>query len=54
VNIPYPSVKMALGEEIPQMEPKYGTRMIRYWEEVFITPDKHVYELESYEGMEKI
>ena len=54
VNMPYLGVKMALGEEIPQMEPKYGTRMIRYWGEVFITPDKHVYELESYEEMEKI
>jgi len=41
VNMPYLGVKMALGEEIPQIQtkPKYGTKMIRYWDEVFITPD---------------
>ena len=41
VNMPYLGVKMALGEEIPQIQtkPKYGTKMIRYWDEVFITSD---------------
>lgn len=37
VNMPYLGVKMALGEKIPQIKPEYGTKMIRYWEEVFIT-----------------
>ena len=45
VNMPYLGVKMALGEEIPQIKPKYGTKMIRYWEEVFITPDGSSYML---------
>ncbi len=35
VNLPYFGVKMALGEEIPRMEIKYGTRMLRYWDELF-------------------
>jgi len=42
VNMPYLGVKMALGEEIPQIKPKYGTKMIRYWDEVFITPEGHL------------
>ena len=45
VNMPYLGVKMALGEEIPQIKPKYGTKMIRYWEEVFITPEEESYRL---------
>jgi len=45
VNMPYLGVKMALGEKIPQMEPKYGTKMIKYWDEVFITPDGSSYML---------
>lgn len=43
VNMPYLGVKMALGEEIPEIKPRYGTKMIRYWEEVFITPDGESY-----------
>jgi carbamoyl-phosphate synthase large subunit len=39
VNMPYLGVKMALGEEIPETTPKYGTKMIRYWDEVFIMTD---------------
>ena len=45
VNMPYLGVKMTLGEEIPQIKPKYGTKMIRYWEEVFITPEEESYRL---------
>jgi len=45
VNMPYLGVKMALGEEIPEIKPKYGTKMIRYWDEVFITPDGSSYML---------
>jgi len=38
-NMPYLGVKMALGEIIPQINLEYGTKMIRYWEEVFIKPN---------------
>lgn len=44
-NMPYLGVKMALDEEIPQIKIKYGTRMIRYWEEVFIDHNRHAYRL---------
>jgi carbamoyl-phosphate synthase large subunit len=30
VNLPYLSVKMALGEEIPRVKPVYGTWIVRY------------------------
>jgi len=45
VNLPYFAVKMALGEEISQIKPRYGTRMIRYWSEVFIDEDRHSFTL---------
>ena len=45
VNMPYLGIKMALGEEIPKMVPKYGTKMIRYWDEVFITPLGESYQI---------
>lgn len=37
VNMPYFGIKMALGEEIPKIIPRYGTKMIRYWNEIFIS-----------------
>jgi carbamoyl-phosphate synthase large subunit len=39
VNLPYLAVKLAMGEEIPEQHPKWGTRVVRYWNEVFIAPD---------------
>jgi carbamoyl-phosphate synthase large subunit len=45
VNLPYLGVKLALGEEMPPIEPKYGTRMIRYWGEIFVEQDGHPYSL---------
>ncbi|TFH41501.1 MAG: ATP-grasp domain-containing protein [ANME-2 cluster archaeon] len=45
VNLPYLAVKMALGEEIPSIKPEYGTKMIRYWEEVFIKNNGRSYQL---------
>lgn len=36
VNMPYLGVKMALGETLPNLTPAYGTKMIRYWDEIFI------------------
>lgn len=35
VNLPYYAVKMALHEDIPQVNVKWNTKMIRYWNEVF-------------------
>lgn len=36
VNLPYWGVKLALGEEVPRgVKVNYGTRMLRYWSEVF-------------------
>jgi len=35
VNLPYLGIKLALGEEIPKSKPEYGTKMIRYWEEIY-------------------
>ncbi|MDS0295231.1 ATP-grasp domain-containing protein [Halogeometricum luteum] len=38
-NFPYFAVKHALGEDIPPVDVDWGTRMIRYWQEVFHSPD---------------
>lgn len=45
VNLPYLGVKLALGEDVPPVEPRYGTRMIRYWGEIFVDKDGHPYSL---------
>ena len=34
-NMVYNSVKLALGEPLPTFDPKWGTKMVRYWEEIF-------------------
>lgn len=39
VNMPYLGVKYAMGEPVPDVDVKWGTRMVRYWEEVFRRPD---------------
>ena len=36
VNMPYFGVKLLLGEELPKVEVKWGTRVYRHWEEVFV------------------
>ena len=38
VNLPYLAVKYALEEEIPPTNAEWGTRMVRYWEELFHSP----------------
>jgi carbamoyl-phosphate synthase large subunit len=38
-NLPYLGVKYALGERPPPVDVAWGTRMVRYWQEVFRTPD---------------
>lgn len=39
VNMPYLGVKYALGESLGEYEIEWGTRMVRYWEELFRLPD---------------
>ena len=39
VNLPYFGVKLLLGEEIPKVEIKWGTRVYRHWEEIFVYND---------------
>lgn len=38
-NLPYLGVKHALGEPIPPVDVRWGTRMTRYWNELFRSPD---------------
>jgi len=38
-NMVYNSVKLALGESPMPFEPKWGTKMVRYWEEIFYDRD---------------
>jgi carbamoyl-phosphate synthase large subunit len=45
VNLPYLATKLALGEEIPKVTPRYGTRMLRYYEEIFISDKGQSYAL---------
>jgi carbamoyl-phosphate synthase large subunit len=45
VNMPYLGVKLAMGEAIPKVSPVYNTRMIRYWQEIFIDPQGHHFQL---------
>ena len=36
INLPYFAVKQALGEKLPNHKVKNGTRMIRYWKELYV------------------
>lgn len=45
VNMPYLGIKMALGDKIAEIKPIYGTRMIRYWEEVFLKPQGNPFQI---------
>jgi carbamoyl-phosphate synthase large subunit len=42
-NLPYMAVKYALGEDVPEPDVAWGTRMVRYWDEVFTSPDGERY-----------
>jgi carbamoyl-phosphate synthase large subunit len=39
VNMPYLAVKLALGESIEIPPVQWGRQMIRYWEEMFVSPE---------------
>lgn len=41
VNLPYLGIKQILGESIPSYSIKYGTRMLRRWEEIFLDNDNN-------------
>lgn len=41
-NIIYGAVKLALGEKIPRFNPRWGTRLMRYWGSVGIHPNTSV------------
>ena len=46
-NMPYLAVKHALGESLPSVDVQWGTRMVRYWQELFRTPDGEPYHFGS-------
>lgn len=46
-NMPYLGVKCALGESIPAVGVDWGTKMRRYWQEVFTAPDGDQYHLDG-------
>lgn len=45
-NLPYLAVKYALGEVPPAVEVEWGTRMVRYWQELFRTPDGDAFHID--------
>lgn len=45
INLPYFGIKLALGEPLPEIEPRWGTKMLRHWAEVFVSPDGELVEL---------
>ena len=46
-NLPYLGVKHALGEELPPVDVRWGTRMVRHWDELFHAPDGETYRVDS-------
>jgi len=45
-NLPYLAVKHALGEPLPDLDVAWGTSMVRYWDEVFTSPDGDRYHVD--------
>jgi len=45
-NMVYNSIKLALNEELPKPQIHWNTRMVRYWDEIFFTPDGKSFKLE--------
>lgn len=45
-NLPYLGVKHSLGETVPPVDVQWGTRMTRYWKEVFRSPDGRTFHVE--------
>lgn len=45
VNMPYLAIKLALGETFDPPSPKPGTRMIRHWDELFLSPEGQAFRI---------
>jgi carbamoyl-phosphate synthase large subunit len=45
-NMVYNAVKIALGEAPLESEVKWGTKMVRFWEELYFSPDKQAFSLQ--------
>ena len=45
-NLPAYAVGYALGESIPPVDVEWGTHMVRYWQEVFRSPDGRTFHVE--------
>lgn len=45
-NMPYLGVKYALGESIPRVDIEWGTRMVRYWQELFRSPGGTTFQID--------
>lgn len=45
-NLPYLGVTHALGESVPDPEIAWGTEMVRYWQEVFRSPQGDAFHVE--------
>lgn len=54
VNLPYLGVKHALGERIPAVDVAWGTRMVRYWQELFHTPEGRTFHIEPAQQRERL
>ncbi|NHN43175.1 ATP-grasp domain-containing protein [Halorubellus sp. JP-L1] len=45
-NLPYLAVTHALDEPLPEVDVAWGTSMVRYWDEVFTSPDGDRYHVD--------
>ena len=52
VNMPYLAVKLALGEALPEIKPRWGVRLLRFWDEVFVDETGESFLLEGISGEE--
>ena len=46
-NMPYLAVKYALGESVPPVDVEWGTEMVRFWQELFRSPDGETHQVEQ-------
>ena len=49
-NMPYLGVKHALGEPLPPVDVEWGTRMVRFWQELFRSPEGETFRVEPDRG----
>lgn len=46
-NLPHLALRYALGDSVPAVDVEWGTRMVRYWQEAFQTPDGTTFHLDT-------